>query len=136
MRTTYSSAISSGLIIFSALAFSMVASMAFFDPQKVMDLVNVRLSGPDSFSSIRGVYGGVGFTLSISLVNLLRHNKRMALGLLSLVWGFYAVSRCLTIFIDGPLGSFGNTWLLIETLLFIISLVFWMKIIAKERRMA
>jgi hypothetical protein len=126
MQTRSSTIASSVLIWFSACSFLLVGAMAFYNPQSVMDLVNVRLSGPDSYSSIRGVYGGVGFSLFFSLIYLVKHHKKMALALLTMIWGFYAFSRCFTILADGPLGKFGSTWLLLETFLFISSLVLWL----------
>ncbi|MEJ8803899.1 DUF4345 family protein, partial [Pontibacter sp. H249] len=54
---------SKGFILLSALSLLSVSVMAFASPQSVMDLVNVQLNNTDAFSSIRGVYGGVGMTL-------------------------------------------------------------------------
>ncbi|MDQ4140102.1 MAG: DUF4345 domain-containing protein, partial [Bacteroidota bacterium] len=75
------------------------------------------------FSSIRGVYGGVGLTLFISLVYLLRTDVIKGLGFLTLLWGFYALSRLITIFAEGSLGAFGKQWLFTETVFFIIAVV-------------
>ncbi len=106
----------------SALSLLTVGGMAFISPQAVMDLVAVKLPNTDAFSSIRGVYGGVGLTLFISLIYLMRTNLTHGLAFLSLLWGFYALSRLITIFTEGALGSFGNQWLCIETLFFIIAI--------------
>ena len=38
-----------------------------------------------------------------------------------LLWGFYALSRIITIFKDGDLGAFGTQWLIIESILFVIA---------------
>jgi hypothetical protein len=106
----------------SAFSLLMVSGMAFFSPQAVMDLVAVKLPNTDAFSSIRGVYGGVGLTLFISLVYLMRNDLAIGLTFLSLLWGFYALSRLITVIIEGPLGSFGQQWLCIELLFFIIAI--------------
>jgi hypothetical protein len=111
------------LIVFSAFSLLMVSAMAFFSPQMVMDLVQVRLPNNDAFSSIRGVYGGVGLTIVISLVYLLVKDKKQALGFLTMLWGFYALSRLITVAAEGPLGDFGSRWLGIESVLFICSAV-------------
>jgi len=95
--------------------------MAMASPQAVMDLVGVQLPNTDAFSSIRGVYGGVGLTLFISVLYLLRHNPRQGLLFLCLLWGFYALSRIITIYIEGALGAFGTQWLLIEGAFFCIA---------------
>ena len=47
--------------------------MALFDPQSVMDLVGVELGNTDALSSIRGVYGGVGVAICLSLLYLMIH---------------------------------------------------------------
>ncbi len=109
-------------IVTSAITFVYVSIMAFVDPQKVMDLVHVKLDNTDAFSSIRGVYGGVGLALAISLAYLLATNIRMGLSLLTLLWGSYAFSRVITIFAEGPLGSFGMQWMIIESIFFILAL--------------
>ena len=111
-----------GFIILSVLALLSVSLMAFSNPQSVMDLVHVNLGNTDAYSSIRGVYGGVGLTLSISLIYLMRTDINKGLALLSLLWGFYAFSRTLTILIEGTLGDFGQQWLVTESILFVIAL--------------
>jgi hypothetical protein len=116
-------------ILLSALSLLSVSVMAFTNPQSVMDLVQVRLTNNDAFSSIRGVYGGVGLTLVISLVYLMLKDVRAGLAFLCLLWGSYALSRTITIFSEGSLGAFGRQWLVIETLFFVIaaSLLFFKK---------
>jgi hypothetical protein len=96
--------------------------MAFNNPQSVMDLVAVKLHNTDAYSSIRGVYGGVGLTLFITLLYTMRKNLLESLGLLSILWGLYALSRVATILKEGSLGAFGNQWLAIETSFFLISI--------------
>ncbi|WP_461137184.1 DUF4345 domain-containing protein [Spirosoma lituiforme] len=113
---------SQGFILLSALSLLSVSLMAFSNPQSVMDLVQVQLTNTDAFSSIRGVYGGVGLTLFIALLYLLVRDIRKGLVFLSLLWGFYALSRTITLFVEGPLGAFGRQWLVIETLFFCIAL--------------
>ncbi|HSJ67539.1 MAG TPA: DUF4345 domain-containing protein [Anditalea sp.] len=111
-----------GYILISGLAFLSVSLMALISPQAVMDLVQVQLSNPDAFSSIRGVYGGVGMALFISLIYLMFNNPNQALVFLAMLWGFYAFSRIITIMVEGRLGSFGNQWLFIEGILFLIAI--------------
>lgn len=108
---------------FSALSLLSVSLMAFASPQAVMDLVQVQLTNTDAFSSIRGVYGGVGLTLFISLIYLMMKNVQYGLGLLTMLWGLYAISRAITILVDGPLGAFGSQWIITETVLFSIAVV-------------
>ena len=105
------------LIGLSALSLLSVSAMAFFNPQMVMDLVGVTLPNTDAYSSIRGVYGGVGLTLVITLVYLAFTDAGKGLLFLSLLWGSYALSRGLTILNEGALGAFGSQWLLIESTL-------------------
>ncbi|MFT2010715.1 DUF4345 domain-containing protein [Pontibacter sp. 13R65] len=112
-----------GFILVSALSLLSVSVMAFANPQSVMDLVQVQLQTTDAFSSIRGVYGGVGLSLFISLMYLMFTDARKALAFLCLLWGFYALSRTITIFSEGALGDFGTQWLLTESVLFVLALV-------------
>lgn len=113
--------IAQGFILLSAVALLSVSLMAFSDPQSVMDLVHVQLNNTDAFSSIRGVYGGVGLTLFISLVYLMINDVSKGLSFLTLLWGFYALSRAITIVKEGPLGDFGNQWLVTESFLFFVA---------------
>ncbi len=107
----------------SALSMLSVSLMAFSDPQSVMDLVHVELNNNDAFSSIRGVYGGVGLTLFISIVYMLVKQVRTGLIFLCMLWGFYALSRLMTIVAEGDLGAFGTQWLITESCFFAIALV-------------
>jgi hypothetical protein len=114
---------SATLIGFSALAILMVSLMAFQNPQAVMDLVQVKLPNNDAFSSIRGVYGGVGLTVFISLVYLAFKDHTKGLAFAAILWGCYALSRLMTISLEGPLGAFGQQWLLIESTLCIVAVI-------------
>ncbi len=124
-------AASKTFIWISAGSILTVSLMAFFSPQAVMDLVQVKLENNDAFSSIRGVFGGVGLTLFCTLVYLVMKDVQKGLSLLALLWGFYALSRLVTWISEGPLGSFGTTWLMIESVFFITALVL---AIASSRR--
>lgn len=105
------------LLSFSALAILMVSVMAFQNPQAVMDLVQVTLPNNDAYSSIRGVYGGVGLTITAVLLYCVWKNKKQGLAFAALLWGSYALSRLITINVEGALGAFGTQWLLIESVL-------------------
>lgn len=118
-----------GFILLSALALLSVSALAFFNPQSVMDLVGVKLTNTDAFSSIRGVYGGVGLTLFITLIYLMVWDVQKGLVFLSLLWGSYALSRTITIFAEGALGVFGKQWLFIESIFCLISiLLLWINL--------
>jgi hypothetical protein len=114
---------SQGFILLSAVSLLSVSVMAFSNPQSVMDLVGVKLENTDAFSSIRGVYGGVGLTIFISLIYLMRKNLVLGLAFLSIMWGMYALSRAITIMAEGPLGAFGTQWIITESILFSIAIV-------------
>jgi hypothetical protein len=109
-------------MIFSAFAIAIVSLMAFQNPQAVMDLVQVNLPNTDAYSSIRGVYGGVGLTIFLTLIYLMIKDQTKGLVFASMLWGFYAMSRLITIFKEGNLGAFGNQWLTIESILCITAL--------------
>lgn len=124
---------SQGFMLLSALSLLSVSIMAFMNPQSVMDLVGVQLNNTDAYSSIRGVYGGVGLTLFISLVYMMRSDLEKGLVFLALLWGMYAVSRAITIAVEGPLGAFGMQWIITESVLFIIAVVL-LSLKIKERK--
>lgn len=114
--------VSVAFILLSAISFLSVSLMAFSNPQSVMDLVNIKLDNTDAYSSIRGVYGGVGLTIFISLIYLSIKSPQLGLAFLSILWGFYAVSRVITIFIEGDLGAFGSQWLTIESVFCLVAI--------------
>jgi len=107
----------------SILGLASVSLLSLFDPQATMDLVSVRLGNNDALSSIRGIYGGVGIVIITSLCYLLATNINLAVRFLTLFWGAYAASRLITILVDGPLGAFGNQWIVIESVFFLVGLV-------------
>ena len=115
-------------IALSALSLLSASIMAFVSPQAVMDLVNVNLTNNDAISSIRGVYGGVGLTLFISLVWMMLKDVRKGVGFLCLLWALYAFSRIITIVSDGTLGAFGRQWLITELFLFGIGAILFIKV--------
>lgn len=90
-----------------------------------MDLVQVQLSSTDAISSIRGIYGGVGLAIVLSLVYMMLKDLPKALSFLVIFWGAYALSRIITIVVDGALGDFGTQWLMIESLCFLFALGLW-----------
>ncbi|GAA0879577.1 hypothetical protein GCM10009119_25450 [Algoriphagus jejuensis] len=118
---------------FSILSLFSVSLLALFDPQSVMDLVEVKLENTDALSSIRGVYGGVGITICLSLVYLLLFYPEKGAAFLSIFWGAYAFSRLITLISDGPLGDFGNQWLLVESCLSLIGLGIWQFLVSERR---
>lgn len=117
--------LSVGMLWFSALSLLSVALMAFANPQSVMDLVHVKLENTDAISSIRGVYGGAGLTLVIILIWLSFKDSLTGVKLMTVFWGLYALSRLMTILIEGPLGAFGSQWIMIETIFCGISALLW-----------
>jgi hypothetical protein len=114
--------LSRGFMGLSALSMLSVSLMAFANPQSVMDLVQVKLNNADAFSSIRGVYGGVGLTLFVSITYMMVKDVKRGLLFLCMLWGLYALSRLMTIGMEGSLGAFGTQWLVTESLFFIIAL--------------
>jgi len=111
------------IICLTALGILMVSLMAFSNPQSVMDLVQVKLPNNDAYSSIRGVYGGAGMTIFITLIYLLFKNRLQGLAFVALLCGFYSLSRIFTMVSEGALGSFGTNWMLIEGVMCIVALV-------------
>ncbi len=99
----------------SLMSLLYIVTLAWYNPNLIMAMVDVELSNTDSVSSIRGVYGSVGLTLIAMFAYLTRTNLGAVLFFLTLFWGLYALSRIITEFVDGPLGDFGNNWIRIES---------------------
>jgi hypothetical protein len=110
----------------SCLSLLYVAIMAWFNPRAVMALVSVTLDNNDALSSIRGVYGGVGFALVGLIIAIARKELRSSLLFLSVFWFLYALSRIVTLMMDGPLGDFGHNWLTIETVFGLLAAILFL----------
>lgn len=115
----------SSLVYISAsiMSLSYVALKSLFNPQSTMDLVAITLPNTDAISSIRGIYGGAGLAIVILLIYLLFKDISKGLIFLSVFWGAYAISRLMTIWLDGPLGEFGSNWLTIESILCLTAII-------------
>ncbi|MDN3687262.1 DUF4345 domain-containing protein [Cyclobacterium jeungdonense] len=119
---------------FSLLSLLAVSVMALVNPQTIMDMVGVQLGNTDALSSIRGVYGGVGITICMSIFYLMIRHPEKGAAFLSIFWGAYAFSRLITLISDGPLGQFGSQWLLIESVMALIGFGFWMVLNFRRRQ--
>lgn len=113
------------IVLISALGTLSVSLMALIDPQGVMAMVHTPLDNADAYSSVRGVFGGVGLTLAAIMVWVFRRDRTAGLGFIALFWGNYALCRALTIAMDGPLGAFGGQWIVIETMLALAALALY-----------
>lgn len=113
------------IVLISALGTLSVSLMALVDPQGVMAMVHTPLDNADAYSSVRGVFGGVGLTLAAIMVWVFRRDRTAGLGFIALFWGNYALYRALTIAMDGPLGAFGGQWIVIETMLALAALALY-----------
>lgn len=109
-------------LVLSALAIVSVSLLAFYNPQSVMDLVHVKLHNTDAYSSIRGVYGGVGLAIFITFIYLAFKDQFRGLIFGAMLWGFYALSRFITIVNEGALGGFGKQWFVTEGVLCLVAL--------------
>lgn len=109
----------------SCLALLYVSILGIINPRSVMALVHVSLDNADAVSSIRGVYGGVGLFLTGLFCFEASRNPRRCLLLFFFFWAAYALSRVLTMLFEGPLGSFGNQWLVIESTFAVTALVLY-----------
>ena len=115
--------IARGFIFVSVLSLAYVALLALINPQSVMDLVGVTLPNNDAISSIRGIYGGVGISICIALIYVGIYHVKEGLIFLSIFWGSYAVSRLITSVVEGALGEFGSTWIVIEGFFCLLGIV-------------
>lgn len=110
-------------LLLSLCSLAYVAILSLINPQATMDMVHVTLGNTDALSSIRGIYGGAGLSIVLLLVYLLVKDVYKGILFLSIFWCGYAISRVLTMLLDGALGNFGMTWLAIESFLSLIGLL-------------
>lgn len=110
-------------VIFTMLTTIYVSILTMINPQATMNLVDVQLTNTDAMSSIRGVFGGVGITIVVLLLFFITSDVKKGVSFLVIFWGMYALSRLITIVIDGGLGDFGTQWLQIESVMFVIAIV-------------
>lgn len=115
--------IARGFIFVSVLSLAYVALLGLINPQSVMDLVGVTLPNNDAISSIRGIYGGVGISICIALIYVGIYHVKEGLVFLSIFWGSYTVSRLITSVVEGALGEFGSTWIVIEGFFCLLGIV-------------
>jgi len=130
MNTSLLRLFACGLIGLTTLGILLVSILAFVDPQSVMQLVQVKLPNTDAYSSIRGVYGGAGLSICIVLGYLGLTNPRLGLTYVAILSGLYAFSRLITALVEGPLGAFGQQWMIIEasiSALSILVLIAWQR---------
>jgi Domain of unknown function (DUF4345) len=107
----------------SILSLMYVSLLSLYSPQTTMSLVSTPLPNTDAVSSIRGIYGGVGLVITITLIYLLLNDLQKGLVFLAFFWFSYAISRLITIWVDGPLGDFGSQWIRIESGMAFVALV-------------
>jgi len=122
-------------IIFSILSLAYVSLMSLINPQATMDLISTSLDNTDAISSIRGIYGGVGLVITVSLIYLLTTDPFKALIFLACFWYAYAMFRLITIWVDGPLGDFGSQWLVIESSMSLIAVAFIFYLRKKDKEL-
>lgn len=109
-------------LIIIGLAFLNVGLQAFYNPQIIMDFVNVKLNNVDAFNSIRAYYGGVNTVFAFYIFYGAFKNQKIALTLCALYGIGFVIGRLYSIIVEGMPGSFILTWLIIETVLAIGSI--------------
>ncbi len=115
-------------MIFSILCLLSVSILSICSPQSTMNLVATPLPNNDAISSIRAIYGGVGMLICFTLYYLLRNDLLKGILFLVLFWWVYSLSRLITLMADGPLGSFGNKWMITEALLGMAGFLFFIRL--------
>lgn len=124
--------ISKVFLILTGLAFLNIATQAIANPQSIMDLVAVQLGNVSARNSIRAYYGGVNLAFAGFLLYGAFKMKKEALILVFLYCGGFVVGRLYSILTEGKPSSFILNWLVIESVLTIISLLLLSKI-TKQR---
>ena len=115
-------------LILVGLAFLNVGIQAFINPQSVMDFVSVDLNNINGRNSIRAFYGGVNLAFALfSIYGAFKMNKE-ALIFISLYGGGFVLGRVYSILAEGLPNNFILTWLIIESVLTIVSIFLMLKL--------
>lgn len=104
-------------LIVVALPTLMVGVQAFFDPQAIMDNVDVILGNPSGKSSTRAIYGGMHLLFGAYFIYGAFKAQREALLILALYTTGFALGRFYSLAVDGSPNAFISTWIWVETIL-------------------
>lgn len=110
-------------LVIVGLAFLNVAIQAMANPQSVMDFVGIQLDNISARSSTRAYYGGVNLTFGCFLLFGAFKMQKEALILASLYGGGFVLGRVYGIITEGVPNSFVLTWLAIEAVLTVTTLI-------------
>jgi len=108
-------------LIVVALPTLMVGVQAFFDPQAIMDNVDVILGNPSGKSSTRAIYGGMHLMFGAYFIYGAFKAQREALLILALYTTGFALGRFYSLAVDGSPNAFIGTWIWVETILALAS---------------
>lgn len=108
-------------LIVVALPTLLVGVQAFFDPQAIMDNVDVILGNPSGKSSTRAIYGGMHLMFGAYFIYGAFKAQREALLILALYSTGFAIGRFYSLAVDGSPNAFISTWIWVETTLALIS---------------
>lgn len=108
-------------LIVVALPTLLVGLQAFFDPQAIMDNVDVVLGNPSGKSSTRAIYGGMHLMFGAYFIYGAFKAQREALLILALYATGFALGRFYSLAVDGSPNPFISTWIWVETILAIAS---------------
>lgn len=108
-------------LIVVALPTLMVGVQAFFDPQAIMDNVDVILGNPSGKSSTRAIYGGMHLMFGGYFIYGAFKAQKEALLILALYTTGFAIGRFYSLAVDGTPNVFISTWIWVETILALIS---------------
>ncbi len=108
------------------ITFLVVAAKGLIDPQLIMDLVNLDMgNNVTARNSIRALYGGVHLAFGLFvLASIYFKLQKEALGFTALYTAGFVFGRVLSMMMDGTPGDFAKNWLLIESVLFVVTMVF------------
>ena len=110
-------------LVLVGLAFLNVGVQAIIDPQSVMDFVNTELPNISARNSIRAFYGGLNTAFALFIIYAAFKMKREALILVALYGGGFVFGRAYSIALEGTPSSFIYTWLTIEAILTVVSIL-------------
>ncbi len=119
-------------LVIVGLAFLSIAIPAFINPQSIMDNVQVTLGNTSALNSVRAMYGGVNLFFGLYLIYAAFKKQETGLILVFLYSGGFVAGRIYSLIAEGNASSFIITWLCIESLLTILSILLLRKLQQKK----
>lgn len=123
-------------LILLGLAYLNTGVGALLNPEGIMSFVDVELNNPSAKSSIRAYYGAVNLFFGLFMVYGAFFARREALLINALIsWGF-VFGRTLSMVMDGRPNEFVTSWLTVESVAGVITILLLVRMYRRKENTA